>query len=136
MGIQKQLVIVAEPDRVLRRTSIPVLGEWLVEKDWIHAWYTLRKLYSVFSFVNKKMGLVIDRRVALPLNPYNSYPDDQLEALTNLDDRCDQAFDVAQNRADKQSRQNVLAWGMTIAISGFVFVIIILSLLVASGRVG
>ncbi len=131
----KQIVIEVGQDRKLKRTTKPGIGEWLYDENNQEAWFTLRKLYSVFGFLKGKMGLVIDKRFALPLNPYGGYKPDEITLLTNLDARADQALNIAIGQAEKQGRHNIVAWGITIAISGFVLVVIILALLIASERI-
>ena len=131
---QKQVVITIGHDRKLKRCSKPIFGEWLFDESDMLAWFTLRKLYPVFTFLKGKMGLVIDSRFALPLNPYHDYNENEITNLTGLDKRADLALNVAMGQAEKQGRQHIIAWGLIAIVSGLVVCVIILALLVASGR--
>lgn len=132
---EKQIVITIGHDRKLKRCTKPIFGEWLFDEKNMVAWFTLRKLYQVFPFMKCKMGLVLDSRFALPLNPYHDYKSEDLTTLTNLDSRADQALSLAMGLAEKQGRQHILAWGMVAIVSGLVVMVVILALLVAAGRI-
>ena len=134
--MQKQIALEIGQNRLVRRATKPVFGEWLYDEKNQKAWYLLRKLYSVFKFGKSKLGLVIDERYALPINPFASYSKDELENLTNLNTRAAQALKLAMGQAEKEGHQNIIAWGITAAVSAIVFVVVILALLVASGRMG
>lgn len=137
-GSQKQVVISIGQDRRLKRISKEVFGEWLRDKKIQGAWYILRKLFVPAGFLAGKMCLVIDERFALPLNPYYKYPDEDLTKITELDGegcRADQALDETQDRADKDSNKNILNNGLVVIVAGLVVCVIILALLVASGRI-
>ncbi len=139
MGIQSQLVITVSQSRKLRRTTKPIFGEWLRDKKYPLAWYILRKLFVVCDFKKRVMCLVLDERFALPLSPYEKYPETDLNALTELDGpgcRTDQALDETQSRADKESHNTILVNGLTAIVAGLVVCVIILALLVAKGRIG
>lgn len=138
MANPSQAVLTVGQDRRLRRTAKPVFGEWLRDKKYPLAWHILRKLFTACSFLKGKMCLVIDERFALPINPYESYADEDLVALTELDGkgcRTDQALDEAQNKADKESAAKMLVNGLTAIVAGLVVCVIVLALLVAYGRV-
>lgn len=132
----KQTVIVLGQDRRLKRTTKPVFGEWLYEPKIQRAWFTLRKLYASLKFCKNRLGLVIDERFALPLNPYESYSEPELKALISLDERADQALNLTIGQVEKESHQNIIAWALVAIVSAIVLVVVILALLVASGRLG
>ncbi len=132
---QKQVVITIGHDRKLKRCTKPVFGEWLFDEGNMVAWFTLRKLYPVFSFLKGKMGLILDSRYALPLNPYHDYTLEEIKDLTSLDTRADQALNVAMGQAEKEGKQHVFAWGLMAVVAALVFMVVVLALLVASGRI-
>lgn len=138
MGTQKETALLLTHNRKIKRVVRPLIAnEWLFDKDERHAaWFALRQLYSVLDIFKGKQGLVIDSRLALPLNPYAEIESKTLESLTDIDSRSDQALEETQRIADKEKPQHIIAWGLVAIVSGLVIIVIILALLVASGRMG
>ena len=136
MAKKSQTVIVVGQDRRLKKCSKPVFSEWLYDENNQEAWFVLRKLFSVFNFMKKGMSLVIDQRFALPLNPYHNYTPEELTTLTELDKRASQALNVVVGQAEKHSNNKIIALGLIVIVSAIVLLVIILALLVASGRMG
>jgi len=132
---KKQAVLELSPNRKLKLCNKPVLGEWLVEEKKQKAWHCLPKLYTWFGLVKGGLGLVIDNRFSIPINPYAKYEKEELEALTNLDKKKALSLSLAIGTAEKEGAQNILALGLVAIVSMIVLVVIVLALLVASGRI-
>lgn len=135
-----EAVLIIHQNRRIKKTTQPVYGNWLRDvKNW-SAWFTYRHYYLWFDqFKNKfggkvRVGLVIDSIYALPLNPYVNREEEEVKKQVDLNRRLVESFEIAAGQAEKEGRRNIMAWGMTLAITGLVFIVIVLALLAASGR--
>lgn len=129
----KQAILLATEDRRIIKTKIQQFGEWLYDSNRGHAWYTLRRYFSKMPMLGKGVGLALDERFALPLNPYADYTPAELSKLTNVDDRSDEAINLVAARAERDSAQNVVAWSASIIAMSFTLIVVIFGILIAAG---
>jgi len=132
----KQEVVEVGADRKIKLTSKPVYGEWLYDEGKQKAWYCLPKLYTRLGLSGGGLGLVVDERFSKPMNPYLDYEKEELAELTNLNKKAAQSLTITMGKAEKEGTQHIIAWGVVAVVSAIVLVVVILALLVASGRMG
>jgi hypothetical protein len=134
--MEKQAVLITGQNRRIKKTNVPLFSDWIFYEKMPGAWHTLRRLYCMFKYFKTDMGLVVDGRSSVPVNPYGIYPEDELKDLTDVDRKVELAFNKTETAAKKQGAQHIMAWGLTATIVGLVFIVIVLALLVASGKLG
>lgn len=131
-----QPVLVIGQDRSITKTRKEIFGQWLRDENNMQAWFIMRQLFTNLRLGKRERGLVLDERFAPPLNPYSHCTKDEFTEITDMDRNTELAFNNTAGQAEKESRQNVMAWGITACLSMFGFTILVLALLVASGRMG
>ena len=132
--MKKIAVLTITKDRRITKSSKKTFVEWIYDETNQVAWFVLRRLFAANNRFQGKTGLVVDSGYSIPLNPYNDYKEEELKELTDLDKRAEQAMLIAEGEAEKENRQSIIARTISFAIAGLVVVVIILAIMVASGR--
>lgn len=131
----KLSVFVVSQDRRIRKVRKKTFVEWIYDEANQVGWFVLRRLFATNIYFDNKVGLILDSGYAIPLNPYNDYDADELIELTDLDKRSEQAMLIVEGQAEKENRQNTIARSVSLGISGLVFAVVILVILVAVKRI-
>lgn len=134
----KANTLVVTPNRDIKKAKLNIVANCLVSDDGQKGWfYNLPDYLSRIKELKNKMSLVLDDRVALPLNPYTDYPDDKLEKLTKMEEAgglVDQAIIATIARANKQGTIRVIAWTVSIVVMSMALMMLIFAIMVAADK--
>lgn len=125
----QKMVIVQEDRRIDAGKKVPIIGEWAWNERLMRAYFTLRELFVRIGSLKGKPGLVVDSRFAVPISPYQKYTDEELQKLTDLAKRRQQAFNFYQHLANRESQQNIIVWVTSICVSSTVFLFIVFAVI-------
>jgi len=130
--LPRQPVLLTREDRKIVPAKVEVFGEWLYDQPGVKAWFTLRRYFARIKSVSLQSTLCLDDRYSLPLNPYAKYSVEELAKATEINEKCDQAFNLTAGLARAQESQNVTSWTISLLASAVVIVFVVAAIMLMS----
>ena len=129
--MRKQSVIEAGEDWIIREKKLPESGASLMDYKLARGWYFFRDFLHGYG---KKRVLVTTERDAMPQSPYI----EDIKPYTSTIDDGQMAWDAEAREVTQNSRKDanyLVASTLRIVVLALLFIVVVMALLVAAGRV-
>jgi hypothetical protein len=131
----KQKILRICENRVIKREDLIKPGFFVKSSFRFEAFYYLRRYLQDIKPFGRDYYLPIDERFAMPVSPYKYYTDAEIKDLTDQDKVADESGSLSSLETAATQRKNRFADFMGIAVMGAVALLIIVILLVVSGKI-
>lgn len=140
MGIEKQECLLFKENRVIKKLTMPIVGELVTAAKEMLGWFRFREylLSTNYHQVMKKDKyyiLPIDERSGLPINPYNVVDDSQLAEMTDGDRVAELAGDYEDQQMQRNQKKTRYYDFLGIAVMGVVFTFVLVVILFVAGKI-
>lgn len=136
--MEQQYAFLIHENRDVERCKIPLLGLFLRMTKKPQAWYYLDSYLQQVQGFGERYWQFIHERFAMPVSPYQDKyfkGEEEIKELTNQDRVAEQAANFTATESDMESRKSRFNDLLGFAALGMVFLLIIVVLLVAAGRI-